>query len=183
MHDCSDATLIRRHLNGDTTALMRLWLRYDGFVYGIAQSVTRSSHAAEDIRQDVFVLVIDALEGLRSPDKFAHWLRTVTYNACKSWLRRRNREPTVETEDDPAEYLQSLDQPPDETLAREEQRSIVRRAIDHLPLAFREVIVLFYYEEYSVGKISELLEVSESTVKWRLFKGRETLRRRADLME
>ena len=85
----TDECLIAGHLSGDASALPVLWTRYDGFVYGIARSVTRRHEVAEDIRQEVFITLMDRIGDLECPAKFAAWLRTVTYNACKTWLRRR----------------------------------------------------------------------------------------------
>ena len=65
-----DATLIKAHLEGSSTAISQLWLRYDRLVYGIAHSVVCGREAAEDIRQEVFLKVYEQLLQLQQPTRF-----------------------------------------------------------------------------------------------------------------
>jgi RNA polymerase sigma-70 factor (ECF subfamily) len=171
-----DADLIRSHLEGSSTALAQLWLRYDSLVYGIAHSVVCSREAAEDIRQEVFLKVYAELAQLEEHTRFIGWLRTITYNACYSWLRRQR----------PSKPLDSLvdrehpTTPPVEAgLEQRELRTLLRRMIDRLPEEYRTVIELRYFEGLRVAQIAAFLELPESTVKWRIHKAREILQHTA----
>ena len=171
----SDTVLIREHLRGNPTALLQLWMRYDGLVYGIAHSITCRRDVAEDIRQEVFLKVHGELPQLQSPAKFTSWLRSITYNACRTWLRRQR--PVV-----PLDSLTDA-QHPRSTIGDEdeERRTLLRRMIDLLPQEQREVIELHYFEGSPVAQIARFLGLPESTVKWRIHKARVALRTRAKL--
>ena len=170
----TDESLIAGHLSGDASALAVLWTRYDGLVYGIARSVTRRHEVAEDIRQEVFITLMGAIDALECHAKFAAWLRTVTYNACRSWLR--GHHPSVGLGDLDERHIPSTD-PAAEAIENAETHTALRRAVDRLDLDYREVVELYYYEGYPVADVAEMLDMTETTVKWRLHKARESLRR------
>ncbi|MAF10859.1 hypothetical protein CMK11_10465 [Candidatus Poribacteria bacterium] len=170
----SDEALIAGYLRGDASALAVLWTRYDGFVYGIARSVTRRHEVAEDIRQEVFITLMGRIDTLECHAKFAAWLRTVTYNACKTWLR--GRRPGMPLDDLDERHVPRAD-PAAGALENGETHTALRRAVDRLDLDHRQVVELYYYEGYSVAKVAEMLDIAETTVKWRLHKARESLRR------
>lgn len=173
----TDAELIAAHLCGDASALMALWVRYDGMVYGIAHSFTTQREAAEDIRQEVFLKVYNSLTQLQDRRRFSAWLHSITRNACNTWLRRQ--KPTL-----PVEYLTDSDHPGGsfvEAMEQREQRTRLRQMIDALPFDYRIVIELHYFEDQPITQIAGFLELTESTVKWRLFKARESLRNAAKL--
>ena len=136
-----------------------------------------SRDSAEDIRQEVFLKVYAQLGQLRERAKFANWVSSITYNTCKSWLRRRR--PTR-----PLEALTESEHPstviePD--LEQREQRTLLRRMIDRLPEADRTVVELHYFEGQRVAEIADFLDLPESTVKWRIHRAREALRRTAEI--
>ncbi len=169
----SDAELIREHLQGNPTAIMQLWMRYDALVYGLAHSVVCRRDVAEDIRQEVFFKVYTELSKLNDQSKFAGWLKSITYNACIGWLR--HQRPTV--------ALESLvsDEHPIASVEARELRTLLRQMIDKLPEDYRIVIELHYFEEQSVAQIAVFLEIPESTVKWRIHKAREILQQTAKI--
>lgn len=170
-----DDILIRDYLQGDSLALARLWLRYDRLVYGLAHGIVCSREAAEDIRQEVFLKIYAQLQQLREPAKFASWLRSITYNTCKSWLRHQKFIDAFELSID-------ADQPSDSTepdLILREQRTLLRQIIDRLPEDYRTVVELHYFEEQPVAEIARFLDLPETTIKWRLHRARETLQRTA----
>ena len=174
----SDEALIASYLRGEASALAVLWTRYDGFVYGIARSVLRRHEVAEDIRQEVFVTLMNRIDTIECRAKFPAWLRTVTYNACKTWLRRRRPHSTLDdlTEGD----LPTADADTG-AVEQEETRAALRTVVDGLAIDFRQVVELYYYEGYSVSEVARMLDVAETTVKWRLHKARERLRRQRTL--
>lgn len=173
----SDAELIEAHRHGSATALMQLWLRYDSLVYGIAHSLVRQREAAEDIRQEVFLRMSRSLARLQDAAKFSSWLHTITRNTSKSWLRRQRTTVPVDSLADEEHPTASFAA----DLERREQRTALRRMIDQLPVEYRIVVELHYFEGQRLLSIAAFLGLSESTVKWRLYKARESLQRAAKL--
>lgn len=173
----SDAFLIQEHLQGSSTAISQLWMRYDSLVYGLAHSMVRRRDVAEDIRQEVFLKIYAKLPQLHDHTKFAGWLKSITYNLCKGWLRRQR--PIV-----PLESIADMEHPTasvEADVERRELRTLLRQMIDKLPEEYRTVIELHYFEGQRVAQIADFLQLPESTVKWRIHKARETLRRAAKI--
>ena len=173
----SDAILIKEHLQGSATAMLQLWMRYDSLVYGLAHSMVCRREVAEDLRQEVFLNVYTKLSQLQEHNKFSSWLKSITYNACRSWLRRQR--PIV-----PLKSLEVVEYPSNSfeaDIEKRELRTLLRQMIDKLPEEYRMVIELHYFEEQRVAQIADFLELPESTVKWRIHKAREILKRAAKI--
>ncbi len=84
----TDTALIERAARGDVEAFGRLVHEHRTLVFGICLSWAHQPAEAEDLTQEVFVRVYHDLPGLREPEKFLGWLRQVTQNVCRMWLRR-----------------------------------------------------------------------------------------------
>jgi len=167
----SDAILIKEHLQGSSTAMSQLWMRYDSLVYGLAHSMVCRRDIAEDLRQEVFLSVYTKLPQLQEHTKFVSWLKSITYNACKSWLRRQR--PIVQL--DSIADMEDLTASFETDVERRELRTLLRQMIDKLPEEYRMVIELHYFEGQRVAQIADFLQLPESTVKWRIHKAREAL--------
>jgi RNA polymerase sigma factor (sigma-70 family) len=173
----SDAELIQEHLQGSPTAMSQLWMRYDSLVYGLAHSIVCRRDVAEDIRQEVFSRVYTRLPQLQDHSRFASWLKSIIYNACKGWLRRQR--PIV-----PLGSLVDMEHSGgsvETDVEQRELRTLLRQMIDKLPEEYRTVIELHYFEGQRVAQIADFLEVPEATVKWRIHRAREALRHAAKI--
>ena len=123
---------------------------------------------AEDLTQEVFLRVYQALSRFSSRSKFTTWLFQVTKNRVLDELRATERRPRVvydvddvalEVVDAPVEQLETID--------------AVWRAIEHLNLDLKMALLLRDIVGLSYGEIADSLEVTLSTVKWRIWKARE----------
>ncbi len=172
----TDAQLIEDYRNGEHNALAELWLKYNRLIYGIAVSIVKSHEDAEDLRQEVFLKVYNNLSNLKEPDKFAGWLRTITRNACKSWLSKRTSSavPIHSIAED--EYCVPSCHA---TLEAKEEQNLLQNLINALPLDYRTVINLHYFQHQKVSEIAEFLSLPESTVKWRIHVARKMLKENA----
>jgi len=137
-------------------------------VFRVAYAVLNDRHDAEDVAQDTFLAYYLTSEEFESEEHIRRWLLAVAVNKSKNLVKsawkRKNR---------PMEEL-------DETgtavgFSTEEDRSLLE-AVAELPLKCRTVIHLFYYEDYKVKEIAEMLDVSENTVKSQLHRGRKLLK-------
>lgn len=169
---------VRAAAGGDRGAFRRLVDATRTTVASIAGAIVRDPALAEDVAQEVFVAAWRELPKLREATSFLPWIRQVTRNRAKMALRGRARRwSRVETVD-PGELLAvAADPRPDvmERLVAHERRSAVRAAVDELPDGSREVVLLYYREGESVKQVAELLDLSETAVKQRLFRARKRL--------
>ena len=133
-------------------------------IYLIALSFLRSPEDAEDVLQNVLLKLLQRPISFHDETHMDKWLTRVAVNESRSLLRRRRGEVPLEEAD-------AVCSAP--ALASEQD---VVRAVMELPAKLRTVIHLFYYEELSVREIAALLNLTQSTVKTRLCRGREKLK-------
>lgn len=138
-----------------------LVLESENTLYRVSMSMLQNESDCEDAVQTAILTAYEKLSDLRHEEFFKTWLVRILINVCKKQLRFRKRHTEL-SEDIP---LQS-----------DEVSGYVRDAVDKLLEKFRQVIVLFYIEEFSVKEIKQILKIPEGTVKSRLSKGRELLR-------
>lgn len=131
-------------------------------VYRLALAQAGNVSIAEDITQDVFLRFIQSNTEFVSDEHIKAWLIRVTINCAKSVFRSAWFRTSV-----PLKEELSFDIP---------EKSEVYFAVQDLPLKYRTAIHLFYYEDMNIKEIAQCTSSKESTVKSRLFRGRELLR-------
>ena len=153
----------------------RLIEDYGQDVLKIAYLYVKDQQLAEDIFQEVFYKV------MKNYHKFEHlssektWLIRITINTCKdllrtSWLRRVTTFGTLE-EQNQTQYEQPFD------MTQSESNNELYEMIMKLPQRYKEVILLFYYEDFSYDEMAKILNIPKGTVQSRLARGREKLKK------
>lgn len=135
--------------------------KYANMVYRIAFSRTKNKYDADDILQEVFMKYIKYNVEYTSEEHKKAWLIKTTINTSKTLLTSAWFRKTTEM--------------PDTLATTMEEKSEVYYAVMKLPVKYRTVIHLFYYEELSIAQISSLLESKESTIKSQLHRARKLL--------
>jgi RNA polymerase sigma-70 factor (ECF subfamily) len=138
-----------------------------------------SQDEAEDVVQDVFLRVLknDAL-----PENFRAWIYKIARNRCLDVIRKRNRRPDAQALP-PASRVDADLTGCLTRLVRREQRAHLRRTLAELPENQREVLHLRYAEGLSRAEIADVLDLSESLVKSRLYEGMVKLRAHDSLLD
>ena len=144
--------------------------------YNLAKWLTRNHEDAEDVVQEAFLRAFSAFENLRGGDA-KPWLLTIVRNTCLTWLKRNRNATAMIALEDQVEDPSEPSPDPEEMLLISIDREQVRRALEQLPLEFREVIVLREFEGFSYKEIATTVGVPVGTVMSRLSRGREWLRR------
>jgi RNA polymerase sigma-70 factor (ECF subfamily) len=119
---------------------------------------------AEEATQDTFIKFMEKAPAFNDAEHQKAWLIRVITNHCKSLLRKGWRKREVKLE---AVEPIIMDDPEDQALIE---------MVLSLPVKYRSVVHLYYYEDYAVRDISKILEISESAVKMRLQRGRQLLK-------
>jgi len=134
-------------------------------------------HQAEEIAQDVFIKAFENAGNFRGESSPYTWLYRIALNCSRDILKRRRRWRLERWGEDPG--LLAAAQPPPESLeeqaARRETGRKIRHCISRLPLRYREVIILYYYDDLKISDIARVLEQPEGTVKSHLARGRSAL--------
>jgi RNA polymerase sigma-70 factor (ECF subfamily) len=180
---CNDDILLRLAMAGDEEAFTRLYRRLRGVVYRFARQMSGSSSVAEDVTQEVFLILLRRAELYDSQrGSLSTYLMRIARNEI---LRRLDRDRAYVAL---AEEEASPDKDPDENLIvksdplgnlmRDEEIESVRQAVLALPLHYREVVVLCELEEMSYGEAAALLGCAIGTVRSRLHRARALLKQR-----
>jgi RNA polymerase sigma-70 factor, ECF subfamily len=170
-----DAADVARVLAGDSAAFEGIVRRWQARLVNLAWRFCRDRMMAEDMAQDAFVKAFRALHTFRGDSSFPTWLTAIAMNTYRSCLRDR-RLVTVEVD---AARAQTHEPDAFAGLHDRERAEMLRRAVLTLPPKYREPIVLYYFQEMDLAETARILALPEGTLKARLHRGRELLRRRS----
>ncbi|MGV3487500.1 MAG: sigma-70 family RNA polymerase sigma factor [Tuberibacillus sp.] len=149
--------------------------RYGTKVVRLAYTYVKDRAKAEDIAQEVFIKCFERLDQFRGDSGIQTWVYRITVNLCKDYLKswhvrhvffgakKNDISPITEVTPEAA------------ILSRAEQRRLSELVLD-LPVKYREIIILYYYEDLSVQDIGIMMDLQENTVKTRLRRARMKLR-------
>lgn len=139
-------------------------------LYRTARSILRNEQDAQDAVQEAVTQAFARLHTLRDPAKFKPWLLRILVNTCYDACRRRRS--TV--------YLEAVEETLTAPQSDCEERMSLWSAVMRLPEEQKAVVTLFYYEDLPIRAISEVLGVTQGTVKTRLSRARGRLRQMLD---
>ncbi len=146
--------------------------KYLKMVYRISFHYFGNREDAEDVSQDVFIKLYSSKISTKNDEEIKAWLIRVTTNTCHSYFRNPFRRKRIDIDEN--EIADIVD-----TGSSEQDivnRKVVMDAVMSLPEHYRIIVYLFYYEEYSIGQISNILRIKETTIQTRLSRAREKLR-------
>ncbi len=176
-----DAQLIQRVLEGDDTAFSVLVRKYQKSVHALAWRKIGDFHIAEDITQETFLKAYQKLSTLKEPQSFAGWLYVIAANYCSTWHRKKGLW-TQSLENTNSAALERTTYSgyivaENERVAMETQREVVKKLLAKLQESERTVISLYYLGEMNYEEISKFLGVSVGTVKTRIYRARQRLKK------
>jgi RNA polymerase sigma-70 factor, ECF subfamily len=185
-----DASLIRSVLRGDLDAFAALVKRHESAIVNYIYWIVLNEQDAMDVSQEVFLKVYLSLDKYNPEFKFSTWLYAIAKNAAIDFLRRSNSgwmvELDAQTEEqsrsEPIQLADTKAVSAEEVLFQKELGKKVEAALNGLPLQYREVLVLRHLEDLSYEEISRLLKLPLGTVKNRLFRARDFLKERLQVM-
>jgi RNA polymerase sigma-70 factor (ECF subfamily) len=183
--DISAVERVRQAQQGDVRAFEQLFQQYQKGIYNAIYQIVRSESDAADLTQDVFVRAYRALPRLQSPEAFTSWLYRIAINLSRNHLRdsARSRTESLEFSDGDEEgggqrEIADTSMDPAAKAQTRDVQDRVRRAIATLSPDHRSVITFHHIEEMPVEEIARILDISVGTVKSRLSRARENLRRK-----
>jgi len=179
-----ESAVIVAALAGDQKAYALLLETHRAAVFHIVNRIVHNDEVARDLVQETFMKAFSSLASYRSEFRFSTWLYKIAANSSIDHLRKRriqalSLDSPLETSDGQMEI-----EVPDETnnpelvLVRKQQRFSIEEAIASLPHKYREVIVYRHKDDKSYEEIADLLGIPVGTVKARIFRARELLKRK-----
>ncbi|WP_141431169.1 sigma-70 family RNA polymerase sigma factor [Bacillus sp. 03113] len=147
---------------------------YGKNVARLAFTYTKNKQLAEDIAQEVFIKCYKNLDSFRNESSYKTWIYRITVNLCKDKLRSWSFRNIILN--DFFSKSRNTYVTPEALLVEKENKRMLSEKVMSLPVKYREVIILYYYEELSYNQIAELLQLSLQTVKSRLHRARLLLK-------
>jgi RNA polymerase sigma-70 factor (ECF subfamily) len=183
-----ESAFIDKLKNGDAEAFDTFVLRYSNDVYALLIRLTEDAEEAADLTQETFMSALKSIEKFRGEADLKTWLFRIAINESRNrfrWWKRRRREKTVsldmpigETETAFSDSLASNSASPEETVLQREREKHLTEALRSLADIFREAVVLCDIEGLSYEEIAVALDINIGTVKSRIARGRDELRRK-----
>lgn len=178
LSDLTDEQLLAQSRQGHNQAYEVLVERYRQELYHYLARMLSNRSLAEDVFQDTFLQVFLSIDRFDPDRRFRPWLFTIATNKARDQLRRNKRRdmasistPLSSEKGQERTYVDLLEsdiQMPVELAEGEETRQQVRKMVDTLPQAMREVLLLAYFHGFSYKQIAEMLDIPLGTVKSRL---------------
>lgn len=174
---------IQQVQKGDQNAFAEIVEIYKDKVYQICYRMLGNRHEAEDIAQEAFIRAYVNIDRYNPTKKFSTWLFRIATNLSIDRIRKKKPDYYLDAEVSGTEGLTMYSQVaakgalPEEEVESLELQDLVQAEIVKLPDKYRSVIVLKYIEELSLKEISEILDLPIGTVKTRIHRGREALRK------
>lgn len=156
--------------------------RYGQEILQLVYSYVKDKTIAEDLTQDIFVKCYKSFDTFNGKSKLRTWLWRIAINHCKDFLRSWYNKNVVITDDDVMSNNGTQMGLVEETVVQKEEDDQLIQAIMMLPIKYREVIYLFYYEELPIKEIAVVTDTGDNTVKTRLRRAKELLKERLEDM-
>jgi RNA polymerase sigma factor (sigma-70 family) len=148
---------------------------YGDMVMRLAYTYVKQTQLAEDISQEVFISCYQNLHQFEHKSSYKTWIYRITVNKCKDLLRSWSYK-NIYYKDLLSSIFSNGTKSTESSMVESEEKEEIFQKVLSLPVKFREVIILYYYEECSVSEIAELLKISANTVKTRLHRARIALK-------
>ena len=182
----NDTELIQRTLDGDQNAFTLLVEKYQKGIHALAWRKIGDFHIAQEITQDAFLRAYERLRTLKDHSRFPGWVYVIASHLCTEWHRKKkypiqSLESTDLVEIEQVSHSQYIAEKRD-TETAETQREIVQKLLSKLPESERTVMVLHYLGEMTYDTISKMLGVSQNTIKSRLNRARNRLKKEEALI-
>lgn len=175
--------LVEKAKKKDNDAFSKLFELSQHKAYYTALKITKDEHNAQDMLQEAYVKAFTSLDNLKDNSKFESWFNCIVANCCRNFVvkKKPNLFSEYESEENDFDFQDKIENSdellvPQEVIDNNETKRLVMKCIDSLPEEQKICVIMFYYDELSVREIAESLEVSENTIKSRLFLARKKLK-------
>jgi RNA polymerase sigma-70 factor (ECF subfamily) len=175
-----DLIIIRSVLSGDSSQFALLWQKYNKQIFANVLKLVRSIDDADDIVQDTFLKAFNALHSYNQTFPFPAWLYKIASNTCIDYFRRKRIRPiSIENINrdggDIYDIIPDKSIPIDDNIINNETKEELLKAVEQLPLRYKQCIQLRHFEELSYEEISLKMNLPLGTVKITLFRARKML--------
>lgn len=184
-----DRDLIKKVLDGDSSAFEAIISNTKGLVIQIIYKMVRNHEDRKDLAQEVYLKVYDKLDGFKFNSKLSTWIATITYNTCLNYLKKKKIPILDIDKNEEKELWEKIsintfyysDNQTEAYIFKKERSQILTLAIEKLPPLYKTLITLYHNEELSYSEITDITGLPEGTVKNYLYRARKKLKENLSL--
>lgn len=177
-----DKILIEKILKGKESSFEEIMRKYNKRIFNFTMRMVRDEQVAIELTQDFFIKIFTKLHKYNFEYKFSTWAYRICYNLVIDYIRKN--QTYVDSLDDDRAYKKyayankhSIKEDGADVLEREEVKSYLWKTVNSLPIKYKELILLRYIQELKYDEISEVTSLPIGTVKNRIFKAKDLLRK------
>ena len=181
-----ETRLARLSLKGDQQAFTELVGLYQDKLFYMAFRMLNNRQESEDVVQETFLRVYRNLDRFDETMKFSTWIYRIATNLCIDRLRKRKVVYSLDADSSEHEGLDgysmipSDNRTPETELLLTDTQRIIHQAIESLPPKYKTVMTLRYLQDMSLQEVSDVLDMPVTTIKTRVHRGREFLRKKLE---
>ncbi|RYM01484.1 RNA polymerase sigma factor SigW [Sporolactobacillus sp. THM7-7] len=184
--ELKEKRLIKKVKKGNHQAFAELVDKYKNGVYILCLRMVGNRQEAEDLSQETFIRAYHHIDQFDINRKFSTWIFRIATNLSIDWLRKKKPDVSLDAEVPGTDglalkaLLASEEALPEELVIQGEMERFIQQEIELLPEKYRTAVVLKYIQDLSLKEISEIMGIPVGTVKTRIHRGREMLRKNMD---
>lgn len=161
--------------DGDSQEFSKLVETYKNLVFTVAIRMLKNTEEAEEVAQDTFIKVFKSIKNFKGDSKFSTWIYRITYNTCLDKLKKTKKAQMISSLDTITNMeVVDLNTVLDD-IEREERSKLLKKCMEMLSPSDCALLSFFYFEEKNLNELSKILNLTENTVKVRLFRARGRL--------
>lgn len=178
------AKLVKKTKEGDSNAFAELYAATYKNQYRFAYQYVKDPYLAQDILQDLYIVVLKNIQSLKNPRFFVSWLHQICFRLCFDAAKKAKKEAEELVYEDlsqrmpyPPPQKKGTDptQNPEHKLLLDDQKITIMETVLSLPPQYAQAIIMRYYNNMGIDEISEAMVCSRSTTKRRIKKAQELL--------
>lgn len=167
----NERKLVRKSKKGNNIAFSTLIKNYEKDLYKVAIAITKNEDDALDCIQETILQSYISIKNLKNDEYFKTWLIKILINKCNELLKKNKKRLNIDATITGNSQIEDAD------------KIDIRDSIDSLDDELKILIVLYYYEDMSINDISEVLNIPQGTIKSRLSRARNKLKKMLDINE
>jgi len=172
-----DSKLIKKYLSGDNRSFELLYKKYEKPLFSYIFRMTNNRENAEEVFQKTWIKVIEKMKSYKEKGKFSSWLFSIGHNCTIDLLRKETRIKEDYIISDDSFTIKEKDKNPEQILVSDENRELLKTAINKLPQEQKDVVLLRIYGDMSFKEISKVLNTPLNTVLGRMHYAVKNLRK------
>jgi len=184
MPDGNDQALVESALAGDQKAYQQLFEMHRQAIFHVTVKIVKNAEEAKDLVQETFIKAFGSLKSYDPSYRFSTWLYKIAANCSIDAIRKRKIEalsldkPIATRDGDVQMEVPDYSFHPERDLSEKRRHFSIEEAIEELPDKYKEVIVMRHKEDKPYEEIARILHVPVGTVKARIFRARELLKKK-----